>query len=174
MNSLPIVVVGAGIAGLATAKLLRYHDFEVVVLERESAARTQGYGISLRSWAYEPLVELLGLEATALVDAVATDRFIGGKGIIDMNAYDAATGCVLIDMGHKKPDQVFRANRTALRDWLSKDVEVRYGQEVVKIARDGSINIVELSSGMILRAAIVIAADGIFSSGTYCLATQAQ
>lgn len=111
---------------------------------------------------------MLGFEATALIDSIAVDRFVVGEGIIDMNAYEAATGDLLIEMGAQASTQVSRANRTALRDWLSEGIEVRYGTEVVKVSKERGDFIIELDNGDVLYAVIVIATDGMCHSGKYC------
>ena len=81
----PVLVIGSGICGLSLARTLKSFNIPVRVFEQAAETSSQGYGIALRSWAYQPLLDRLGLSSKDLKAAAATDCKIGGNGHIEMN-----------------------------------------------------------------------------------------
>ena len=54
----PILVVGAGLAGLSLARSLASYGVPAIVFDGAPETRRQGFGIMLRNWGYGPLLEL--------------------------------------------------------------------------------------------------------------------
>ncbi len=55
----PVLIIGAGISGLACGRILNVHRVPNIIFEIFPKSRRQGYGISLRSWAYSHFLEQL-------------------------------------------------------------------------------------------------------------------
>jgi 2-polyprenyl-6-methoxyphenol hydroxylase-like FAD-dependent oxidoreductase len=70
-----VVVVGAGIGGLAAAVALRRIGIEALVIERTASIREVGAGLAIWSNAINALREL-GLEDTVMASASAIDRHV--------------------------------------------------------------------------------------------------
>ena len=174
----PILIIGAGISGLATARLLTEHQIPNIVFEASAADRGQGYAISLHEWAFKPLLSDLGdIPTITLQKAVAPDRQIGGLGWIDQAMRDVSTGETLMAPDHERPETdckkqpvVFRSNRNALRQWLcdvgEDEIDIRYEHKLTSFS--GSLGAVkaEFEHGACFEGSMIIAADGLHSTGT--------
>ncbi|KAI4718445.1 hypothetical protein E4T48_05290 [Aureobasidium sp. EXF-10727] len=170
MSTAPIIIIGAGIAGLSAARLLKQKNIPCTVFEQSSPDKSQGYAITLREWAFLPLLAGLGdIPLDAFVKAVAVDRELGGCGNIDLTFRDNGTGETLSNPDPLQPGQertLFRANRSVLRDWLSQGLDIRYGHKLSTVqGRPGNVTAV-FENGHECRGSMIIAADGVHSAET--------
>jgi monooxygenase len=174
-SPLPILIIGAGISGLTTARLLTNSGIPNIVFEASSPDRSQGFAISLREWGYATLLSALGdLPLRSLTRGVAPDREIGGSGWIDQVVWDNGTGKKLFvpDANSSTKEEVVRANRNALRRWIAdcgeEELDVRYGHRLKRV--EGSLGDVrvEFENGSFYRGLMVVAADGVNSTGRNC------
>ena len=168
----PILIIGAGLSGLTTARLLTNQGIPVIVFEQSPLDRSQGYGITLRDWAYSPLLEDLG-NLTSVRDfqqAVATDRGVNGTGWVDLTFRNNGNGDILFNPDPPKPGQmntIFRANRSFLRNWLAEGVDVRYGHKLESLQGEpGHIKAI-FENGVLQEGSMLVAADGVHSTGKY-------
>lgn len=172
----PVLIIGAGLSGLATARLLTYHHIPNIVFEASPADRSQGYSITLRDWAYKPLLaELGGVSTDTLEQAIAPDRHLGGRGWIDQTLRDVSTGKTLL--APPEPEgpagtsdrAVFRANRNALRTWLrdhgEREVDVRYEHKLKSFQGEVGNAQVQFENGVRVEGSLIVAADGLDSTG---------
>ncbi|OBI43457.1 FAD-binding monooxygenase [Mycobacterium kyorinense] len=154
-----IVVVGAGIAGLATAAALQRCSHEVTVIE-ERTDTSSGAGISI--WPNA----LAALDRIGVGDAV---REAGGR--ITAGAMRWRDGTWL---RHPAPERMVRAlgeplvvvQRSALRDILTGALApgtVDYGLAATGLVATADEVRIELSDGTVRTAAAVIGADGTYS-----------
>lgn len=170
-NALPVLIIGAGLAGLSLDKVLRHQGLPVVVFESSSSDRTQGYGITIRQFAYEPLLKELGCTPEELKRRSATDKEVGGTGMIDSSLRDVYTGEILVKApsareGAKKQD-FYRANRNALRSWLGEGCNIHFNHKLVSFKTDSEAGTVtaEFQNGKSVMGCLLVAADGIHSTG---------
>lgn len=156
------VIVGSGIAGLATALRLGKDGWRTLVLERASARRSGGYMLNLLGTGYDAAERLgliptlsdraLGLFTTVLVRA-------DGRPKLTMPAAfaEAALGA--------RTMTVFRADlETALYEAARDYAEFRFGTTVSAIDQDADRVRVGLSDGTTEDADLLVGADGVHSA----------
>ncbi|KAL2866117.1 FAD-dependent monooxygenase nscC [Aspergillus lucknowensis] len=165
----PILIIGAGLSGLTTARLLTNSGIPNIVFEASSADRSQGFAISLRAWGYETLLSALGgLPLKSLLRGAAPDREIGGMGFVDQIMWDNATGEKLFVPDAAAKQEIVRVNRNALRRWIAdcgeEELDVRYGHRLCRVSGGVGEMTVEFENGAVYRGALVVAADGVNST----------
>jgi monooxygenase len=171
-NSSPVLIIGAGLSGLATGRLLTNNGIPNIVFEASPPERSQGFFISLHDWGYSPLLEALGgVSLQSMTKAVAPDRFVGGTGWVDLAMRDNMTGKVLVAPEADARPAVMRANRNALRSWIAdcgdEELDVRYGHRLKSISGTvGNMRTV-FENGAEYEGSLVVAADGVHSAGMY-------
>ncbi|XP_015628966.1 monooxygenase 2 isoform X5 [Oryza sativa Japonica Group] len=135
-----VVIVGAGIAGLAVALGLHRKGVKCTVLESSPELRASGFAIA--TWR----------NALQALDAL-------GVG-------DKIRKCHLHLQECRGPNEMLCVRR----DWLLRALEeelpegtIRYSSKIVEIEEDGDAKILHLADGAILRAKVVIGCDGVNS-----------
>lgn len=169
-HPLPVFIIGAGISGLTTGRLLTNSGIPNIIFEASTLDRSQGFSISLRDWGYSALLDALGdVPVRSFASGVAPDRCLGGTGWIDQALRDNTTGALLVapDPANKQP--ILRANRNALRTWIADcgedELDIRYGHRLKRLSgRAGDVT-VEFENGAQYQGSLVIAADGVHSTG---------
>ncbi len=164
-NSLPVVVAGGGIGGIATALALRANGYAVVVLEKSAEFGEIGAGIQLGPNAFHAL-RTLGVADEALANAVYIDRLM---------MMDAVSGTQIAAIPVDEPFRRWFKNPYAVihradlhasllaRCKSDAGVELLAGHEVTGFTqREGGVE-VQTASGATFRAAALIGADGIRS-----------
>ncbi|GJJ73295.1 hypothetical protein EMPS_05653 [Entomortierella parvispora] len=174
----PILIIGAGIAGLSLARTLAAHSIPAIVFDDASETRRQGFGVTLRSWGYDSLLKRAGVTAQDFQETVATDAAVGGHGYISTTVHDVYTGTDLIKMAHRPGAQMvtqefFRANRFRLREFLMKgrvnerspiDVRFQHVFEGYEVLSDKKGVVAKFANGERVEGSILVAADGVHST----------
>lgn len=164
-ESLPIIIIGAGISGLSLACLLEHYQIPFQIYDTLPRSYTQGYSISLRSWAFKPLLDVFGRNEAQLRAATATDALIGGKGDIHNMIRDAQTGDNLMVLRGGE-GTYFRCNRSFLRDFFLERISperVHFEWELCDVISDGDSVTATFENGEVVRGRLLIAADGVHS-----------
>jgi 2-polyprenyl-6-methoxyphenol hydroxylase-like FAD-dependent oxidoreductase len=156
------VIVGSGIAGLATALRLGQDGWRTLVVERAPDRRSSGYMVNLLGVGYDAAERLglipalsdraLGLFTTVLVRA-------DGQPKLTMPAAfaEAALGA--------RTMAVFRGDLEAtLYEAVRDDAEFRFGTTVSSIDQDADRVRVRLSDGTTEDADLLVGADGVHSA----------
>ncbi|KAI1380220.1 FAD-dependent monooxygenase, partial [Hypoxylon crocopeplum] len=164
----PILIIGAGISGLAAARQLTNHGIPNIVFEASGPQRSQGFSISLREWGYEALLSALGdLTVRNLTRGVAPDRHLGGSGWIDQALRDNTTGELLVEPEKGAKQNIVRANRNALLEWLKDcgevELDVRHGHKLKNFCGEIGNVTAEFENGAKYDGSLLIAADGVHS-----------
>ncbi|MGZ5836778.1 MAG: FAD-dependent monooxygenase, partial [Xanthobacteraceae bacterium] len=166
MPDLPIIVVGAGIGGLAAALGLAREGKRVIVFERSTTIGEIGAGIQLGPNAFHAF-DYLGVGDAARGMAVYVDQ---------LRLMDALTAEEIINIPvkerfrerFKNPYAV--VHRGDLHGVLkraceeSDKIELRPGNEVVSYTQDGKSVTALTKSGEKLSGSALIGADGLWSS----------
>ena len=154
-----VLIVGAGIAGLALAQALRRRDIAAEVVERMPMWETSGAGLYLPGNSVRALDEL-GIWGKLAVGAnpIVRQRFLDHRGRlladIDVRSYwDGVAACVAI-------------RRAALHEALraGNEVPIRLGLSVTGLDDDGQSKRVRFSDGSTGTYDLVVGADGVHST----------
>ncbi|KAF0914632.1 hypothetical protein E2562_030697 [Oryza meyeriana var. granulata] len=156
-----VVVVGAGIAGLAVALGLHRKGVKCSVLESSPELRASGFAIA--TWRNA----LQALDALGVGDKIRKLHLQ----LQELRVFSSSTGEIVQEtdlkmQGKRGPNEM----RCVRRDWLLRALEeelpkgtIRYSSKIVAIEEDGNAKILHLADGAILRAKVLIGCDGVNS-----------
>ncbi|KAF2937332.1 hypothetical protein DAI22_03g042700 [Oryza sativa Japonica Group] len=156
-----VVVVGAGIAGLAVALGLHRKGVKCRVLESSPELRASGFAIA--TWRNA----LQALDALGVGDKIRKCHLH----LQELQVFSSSTGEMshttsLNVQGKRGPNEMLCVRR----DWLLRALEeelpngtIRYSSKIVEIEEDGDAKILHLADGAILRAKVLIGCDGVNS-----------
>lgn len=163
-----VIIVGAGIGGLALARGLQQQGVQALVLERDTdLTRTVGHTLQLHSPAMRGLQEMLPTESLRGLYALAQGTWVEtGYTVRDHQGRPLAQ-----DRPSTGPDGV-ATDRVTLRLLLASGLGegLRLGSEVIghRIRHDGVVAL--LADGGEVRGDVLVAADGVGSDTAQTLA----
>ncbi|GLY95226.1 FAD-dependent oxidoreductase [Actinoplanes sp. NBRC 103695] len=156
------LIVGAGIAGLATALRLTRDGWHATVLERAPALRTGGYVVNLIGLGCDAADRLgllpalrrhdLGLITTVLVRADGRPKFTVPSAVAEATVGPRAL-------------TVFRGDlETVLHEAVREVADVRFGVTTTAVDQDPSRVRAQLSDGTTEEVDLLVGADGLHSA----------
>jgi 2-polyprenyl-6-methoxyphenol hydroxylase-like FAD-dependent oxidoreductase len=156
------IIIGAGIAGLATALRLHQIGWDTLVVERAPARRGGGYAVTFGGMGYDA-AERMGILPDLRAKSFDTTEIVYHKGdgsrrfALDRATIAATTGARSIT--------ILRGDLEAvLYDKVRDHTEIRFGTTLTAIAQDEHAVRVTLSDGIIESADLLIGADGLHSA----------
>ena len=154
-----VVIVGAGIGGLAAGAILRRDGHEVTVLERAERFEPLGAGLALWPNGARALREI-GVGATA--DAAEVPRGDGGIRRARDGKLITAISPEVLERRYGAPlALVHRAELQGALLAAAGDGVVRFGAEAREVGADGAVG---LATGERLETEVIVGADGINSA----------
>jgi 2-polyprenyl-6-methoxyphenol hydroxylase-like FAD-dependent oxidoreductase len=157
-----VAICGAGISGLALAHRMRAHGWDVVVLERATGPREQGYMIDFFGPGFDA-AEAMGLlpglrdRAHPIDEATYVDASGRTTANLTFARFASTENGRLLSLLRSELE-------TELRERLPDSVEVRYGAGVEDVSdRPAGVD-VGLTDGTRLTADLLVGADGIHST----------
>jgi salicylate hydroxylase len=155
------IVIGGGISGMATAAVLGRLGVSVTVLEQAAELKEVGAGLQVSPNGLTVL-RALGLEPELIKRGAVRGQ------AVSLRDYRRAGEVARLDLQRLTPDQAYYfVHRADLLDVLKgaarrAAADIRLGQTVTEV-RAGDIPEVTLSNGDVLRAELIVGADGIHS-----------
>ncbi|GJN09052.1 hypothetical protein PR202_ga27020 [Eleusine coracana subsp. coracana] len=157
-----IVIVGAGLAGLATALGLHRKGVRSLVLESSPALRASGFAFTTWKNAFR------ALDALGVGDKIRKQHLQ----IQALRVFSSSTGETVKEMdltvqGRREPHEIRCVRRDLLLQTLAEELPagtIRYSSKIVSIEEDrSSVKVLQLADGSVLRAKVLISCDGINS-----------
>lgn len=156
----PIAIIGAGLGGLALARVLHVHGIDAVIYEAESTpmSRTQGGQLDIHEADGQAAIEAAGLTAQfrALIhEGGEATRALGRDGTVLLDLPDDGDG--------GRPEVLRGELRQLLIDALPTDT-IRWGAKVVAVrALGGGRHELSLADGTVVATGLLVGADGAWS-----------
>ncbi|KAK0702788.1 hypothetical protein B0H67DRAFT_500050 [Lasiosphaeris hirsuta] len=166
---LHVIVVGAGLAGLAIAHGLRKHSISCQLVDRETTPRDRNWGITL-SWALPLLEGLLPPDLVARLQDCQPDTSLpvasaGEQGVL---IRDGATGAIKIRVLY--PDGVRRMQIQKTKRILSSGLNLQHGKKLLDLTYDTLDQATaHFADGTSETGNVVVGADGGSSQVRRCL-----
>ncbi|KAI9316602.1 hypothetical protein BX666DRAFT_1858414 [Dichotomocladium elegans] len=173
-----VLIIGAGLSGLALANVLKNKGIPYKIFERETSPqdRTQGWSLSLHFC----LSKLFALVDPAKVQTFSQSTAVdpsrphdAGFAMIDGPTGDAflsfdmpsAPGTPAGDGNPRSPPLIYRVNRKRLRDWLMQGIDVQWNKAIdhYALTKDGNNIKVTFKDGTIEHGRVLVGADGVNS-----------
>ncbi|XP_009769330.1 monooxygenase 2-like isoform X1 [Nicotiana tabacum] len=158
-----IVIVGAGIAGLATSLALHRLGLRSIVLESSDSLRTSGFALALWTNAWRAL-DALGVGDSLRQRSLQFSRYA-------FEAFSAVSGKptaeISLDANKKPRDYDSRCmKRQEIVETLEKELPpgtIKYSSRVVSIQDSGLFKLLHLADKTVLRTKVLIGCDGVNS-----------
>ncbi|XP_042479190.1 monooxygenase 2-like [Macadamia integrifolia] len=156
-----VVIIGAGIAGLTTALGLHGMGLRSLVLESSDSLRASGYALVLWANAWR------ALDAIGIGDFLREQHFELDGFVVTSTISGLATSHTPFKADRKyEGNEVRSVKRKALLEALAKDLPpgtIRFTSKIVCIEEAGSLKLLHLADGSILKTKVLIGCDGVNS-----------
>ncbi|KAB2620833.1 zeaxanthin epoxidase [Pyrus ussuriensis x Pyrus communis] len=156
-----VVIVGAGISGLATSLGLHRLGIRSLVLESSDSLRTTGFALTTWTNAWKAL-DALGIGDSLRQQHVTLDGNVTSSRITGLQ-----TSQMSFDAKGKHGDHEVRCvKRNLLLEALANDLPngtIRFLSKVVSIDESGLFKLVHLADGTVLKAKVLVGCDGVNS-----------
>ncbi|KAM0949826.1 putative FAD-dependent urate hydroxylase [Dioscorea sansibarensis] len=153
-----VIIVGAGLCGLATALGLHRKGVKSVVLESSEVLRAAGFAFSTWTNAWK------ALEALGIADELRRHHLR----LEGLSIYSASAGSITYQMPFKASEgpEMRCVRRDLLLETLAKELPsdtIRYSSKVVLIEESGNLKVLHLADGSTMKTKVLIGCDGVNS-----------
>ncbi|MGA4996161.1 FAD-dependent oxidoreductase [Nonomuraea bangladeshensis] len=156
------IIIGAGIAGLATALRLHQIGWDTLIVERAPARRGGGYAVTFGGIGYDA-AERLGILADLRAKSFDTTELVYHKPNGERRfALDRAT--IAATTGPRSITILRGDLETVLYDKVHGHTEIRFGATLTAVDQDERAVRVTLSDGTLVEGDLLIGADGLHSA----------
>ncbi|KAM1243591.1 hypothetical protein ACFX2G_035827 [Malus domestica] len=156
-----VVIVGAGISGLATSLGLHRLGIRSLVLESSDSLRTTGFALTTWTNAWKAL-DALGIGDSLRQQHVTLDGNVTSSRITGLQTFQMS-----FDAKGKHGDHEVRCvKRNLLLEALANELPngtIRFSSKVVSIDESGLFKLVHLADGTVLKAKVLVGCDGVNS-----------
>ncbi|CAJ2505879.1 Uu.00g000090.m01.CDS01 [Anthostomella pinea] len=169
----PILIIGAGVAGLALAQGLFKHDIPFRIFERDGSfhARTQGYRVRISEDGIEAMRCNLPRERFDTLESSCAKVTSASNAPSILDASTAQAGAPLFKPGQKPPSmqqtntKPWSVDRSVLREVLTTDLSpfLEFGKGFQSFCEDGDGVRVTFTDGSTARGSLLVGADGTWS-----------
>ncbi|KAJ6782151.1 hypothetical protein PWT90_07443 [Aphanocladium album] len=154
-----ILIAGAGLGGLALAQILRKQGISFEIFERSVASRAQGYAIGIHSI----IQDLVDAFPDDMPSPNVVDHLLPLDLPAEMAFYDGHSVDSRIGVQATSRQEIIRANRQRLREWLATKIDVKYGKAVETVDQDDDSVTLHFADGTSATGDLLVGADGSFS-----------
>ena len=165
MAQQPIVIVGAGIAGLTLGRCLKQKGIPTVLLERYTQSPRHTYGMTIHPWAYGPLLKAINMDETTFRQQTDMDSSQGGVGQI-------RPGPNTNFMEHTSSS--FFAHRSRLEKLIGDGLDIKWDH----LLKDATLTpkgvSLSLPNGKTIESSFVISTEGVHAQVRRSLLPDAQ
>ncbi|KAH7304571.1 hypothetical protein B0I35DRAFT_484407 [Stachybotrys elegans] len=174
-----VLIIGAGLGGLALAQVLHNHGVPFELFERDESpsSRKQGWAVALVE-SIAAMKELLPEETTKHLNTTSVNHATGDND--ELAFVNAVTGELAGKIGgvpYGLPGSIIRAGREALRAylWEANNLPVTVGKHFLRYEEDENGVTAWFADGSSARGSLLVGADGLHSYvRTQLLADPAQ
>ncbi|MEU7749339.1 FAD-dependent monooxygenase [Nonomuraea sp. NPDC049158] len=156
------IIIGAGIAGLATALRLHQIGWETLIVERAPARRGGGYAVTFGGIGYDA-AEHMGIVEDLLKKGFVTDELVYHKPngerrfSLDRATIAATTG--------PRSITILRGDlESVLYEKVEAHAEIRFGATLTAVDQDERAVRVTLTDGSVEEGDLLVGADGLHSA----------
>ncbi|KAH7087742.1 hypothetical protein FB567DRAFT_442142 [Paraphoma chrysanthemicola] len=161
-DSLPVIIIGAGISGLLLAQLLRKYRVPFQIFERDYDLTTRGLGWGLTlHWSLPALQDLLPDDLLKRLPDTYVDRASVERGNSStFPFFDLSTGDLKWSSPKAPKNQRVRVTRERLRGLLSTGIDVKWGKSFRSLSADEGSTIATFEDDTTCRGRLVVGCDG--------------
>ncbi|MEV6860931.1 FAD-dependent oxidoreductase [Streptosporangium subroseum] len=157
-----VIIIGAGIAGLAAALRLRRLGWESLIIERAPQRRGGGYGVAFGGIGYDA-AERMGILPALKEKSFVTKELVYHKAN-GKRSFSLTRETIAATMGSRSMNILRGDVESVLYEAVRDTAEIRFATTIEAVAHDERAVHVTLSDGSVEHADLLIGADGLHSA----------
>ncbi|CAH0036459.1 unnamed protein product [Clonostachys rhizophaga] len=153
----PVIIVGAGVVGLALAQGLKKEGIPFIVFDRDEHIDACGHGWAITLWALEALGHCLPARLLARLEEIEIDPTDDRKqgGTFTMYNLKTAEPTMKVTLSHQR-----RIDREKLRKLLCDGIDVQWNKTLKDFTETDKGMLVSFEDGTSVLGSLVVGVDG--------------